>query len=273
MAAANPTLTLNDGNAIPQLGLGVWQTPAEDAADVVRSALDAGYLHIDTAAGYSNEEGVGEAIEGRDDVFVTTKLRNEDQGYDNAMRAFDASSRKLRRDVVDLYLIHWPSPRRGLYRETWKALVELQKSGRVRSIGVSNFNVEHLEDIIGDTGVVPVLNQIELHPDFQQTALRAFHAEHDIKTESWSPLGQGQLLANPEIGRIAKKHDKTPAQAIIRWHLDNGLVVIPKSVKPERIRENFDVFDFTLDEDDLAALSRIDSESARIGPNPATATF
>lgn len=268
-----PAITLNDGTTMPQLGLGVWQTPPEDTARIVRSALDAGYTAVDTAAIYGNEEGVGEAVAGRDDIYVTTKLWNTEQGYDKALRAFDASAKKLRREAVDLYLIHWPAPRQDRYVESWKALAKLKADGRARSVGVSNFNVEHLERIIGETGVVPAVNQVELHPDFQQKPLRDFHAKHGIHTESWSPLGQGQMLRNAEIGRIAEKHGRTPAQAIIRWHLDNGLIVIPKSVNPERLAENIDVFGFKLDAEDMAVLEKLDSASARIGPNPATANF
>lgn len=268
----NPTVELNDGNRMPQLGLGVWQTPADDAAAVVRSALDAGYRAVDTAAAYNNERGVGEAIEGRD-VFVTTKLWNSDQGYDSALRAFDKSAARLRREVVDLYLIHWPAPRQNRYAESWKALVQLKKDGRVRSIGVSNFNPEHISRIIDETGAAPAVNQVELHPAFQQRALREFHAGHRIRTESWSPLGRGTLMENAEIGRIAKKHGRTPAQAIIRWHLDSGLIVIPKSVDPGRIRENFDVFGFRLDAEDMAALEKLHGPSGRIGPDPLTASF
>lgn len=268
-----PTVTLNDGSTMPQLGLGVWRTPAGDAADVVRSALDAGYRAIDTAAAYDNEEGVGEGIAGRGDVFVTTKLWNTDQGYDQARRAFDRSAAKLKREVVDLYLIHWPAPRQDRYGESWKALVQLKADGRVRSIGVSNFTVAHLQRIIDETGVTPVLNQVELHPDFQQRELRDFHAEHGIHTQSWSPLGQGKLLADPRIAAVAAKHGKTPAQTIIRWHLDNGLIVIPKSVNPDRLRENIDVFDFRLDAEDSQALAGMDSASARLGPDPTNANF
>lgn len=267
------TKTLSDGTTMPQLGLGVWQTPAEETAQVVRTALDAGYAAVDTAAIYANEEGVGEALAGRDDVFVTTKLWNSDQGYDSALRAFDASAAKLRRDVIDLYLIHWPSPHRGAYVESWKALVALKDQGRVRSIGVSNFMPEHLERIIGETGVTPAVNQIELHPRFQQTDLRAFHAAHGIATTSWSPLGQGRILSDPVLARIAAAHGKSVAQVIIRWHLDNGLIVIPKSVTPARIAENIDVFDFTLSADELAAIAALDSADGRIGPDPLTASF
>jgi 2,5-diketo-D-gluconate reductase A len=268
-----PIVTLNDGVAMPQFGLGVFQTPPETTAEVVRQALADGYRLVDTASMYGNEEGVGEALRDRPDVFVTTKLGNADHGFDKALRAFDASARRLKREPVDLYLIHWPRPRVGLYVETWKALIRLQREGRIRSIGVSNFARDHLERIIGETGVTPSVNQIELHPRFQQEALRAFHAERGIKTESWSPLGQARPLDNPVITEIAAKHGKTPAQVVIRWHLDNGLIVIPKSVHPERLKENTAVFDFRLDEDDLRRMRTLDSASGRMGPDPATATF
>ncbi|TCL72829.1 aldo/keto reductase [Rhizobium sp. BK251] len=272
-----PLIAFHDGHSIPQVGLGVWQTPPDIAAPTVRTALAAGYRHIDTASGYDNEQGVGEGIRAsgldRKDVFVTTKLRNNDQGYDSTLRAFEGSLKKLGTDYVDLYLIHWPSPHRGLYEETWKAFVRIREEGRARSIGVSNFYPIHLERIIGETGVVPVLNQIELHPDFQQKAAREAHAKLNIVTESWSPLGQGRFLSNPVIGEIARKHGKTPAQVIIRWHMDSGLVVIPKSVTPSRIEENFKVFDFKLDANDMAAIAPLDNSAGRIGSDPMTATF
>lgn len=270
-------IALNDGNRIPQVGLGVWQTPNDGAAHAVKAALDAGYRHVDTAAVYENEEGVGEGIRrsglARSEIFLTTKLWNTDQGYDQTFKAFEASLKRLGTDYVDLYLIHWPSAHRGLFLETWKAFIKLKEEGRVKSIGVSNFYPEHLEKIIGETGVVPVINQIELHPDFQQREARAFHEKHRIATQSWSPLGQGKLLDHPVIGKIAARLDRTPAQVIIRWHIDNGLVVIPKSVTPSRITENFNVFDFKLSADDLEALDGLDTSSARIGPDPKTASF
>ncbi len=270
-------ITLNDGNRIPQVGLGVWQTPDDEAAPAVKAALDAGYRHVDTAAVYENEEGVGKGIKqsgvARGEIFLTTKLWNVDQGYDSTLKAFDASLKRLGTDYVDLYLIHWPSAHRGLFVDTWKAFAKLKEEGRAKSIGVSNFYPEHLEKIIGETGVVPVINQIELHPDFQQKTTRAFHDKHKIVTQSWSPLGQGKLLTNPVIGKIAERLGRTPAQVIIRWHIDNGLVVIPKSVTPSRIVENFKVFDFKLSSDDLAELNRLDDSGARIGPDPKTATF
>jgi 2,5-diketo-D-gluconate reductase A len=242
---------------------------------VVKTALQAGYRAVDTAAIYKNEDGVGEGLRGAagDDIFLTTKLWNEDQGFDSALKAFDVSLKRLGREQVDLYLIHWASPWRGLYLDSWRALVRLKEEGRARSIGVSNFEPEHLERIIGETGVVPAVNQIELHPNFQQAALRAFHDKHGIRTQSWSPLGQGKQLADPTVAKVAVKHRKTPAQVIIRWHLDNGLIVIPKSVTPSRIRENIQVFDFALDAEDLETLATLDRADGRIGPHPSAVTF
>jgi 2,5-diketo-D-gluconate reductase A len=268
-----PTVTLNDGAAMPQFGLGVFQTPPDETVRVVKMAVDEGYRLVDTASMYRNEDGVGEALLGRSDVFVTTKLGNSDHGFDEALRAFDASIKKLRRDTLDLYLIHWPRPRVNKYAESWKALVRLQKDGRIRSIGVSNFNPDHLERIIGESGVTPSVNQIELHPKFQQKALRAFHDKHGIKTESWSPLGRGGLLSESALVEIAAKHKKTPAQVVIRWHLDSGLIVIPKTVRLERAKENIGVFDFKLDGDDMKRIEALDSSGGRMGPDPATATF
>jgi 2,5-diketo-D-gluconate reductase A len=268
-----PTLALNDGVAIPQFGLGVFQTPPDTTEQVVKTAVGEGYRLVDTASMYRNEEGVGAALLGRSDVFVTTKLGNSDHGFDEALRAFDASIKKLRREVLDLYLIHWPRPRTNRYVESWKALVRLQKDGRIRSIGVSNFNQDHIERIIGETGVTPSVNQIELHPKFQQKALRAFHDQNGIKTESWSPLGRGGLLSETALVQIADKHRKTPAQVVIRWHLDSGLIVIPKTVRLERLKENIGVFDFKLDGDDLKRIEALDSAGGRMGPDPVTATF
>ena len=270
-------LTFNDGRSIPQVGLGVWQTPNDDAAQVVKTALDAGYRHVDTAAAYRNEKGVGEGVRasglGRDEVFITTKLWNDNQGYDETLVAAEKSLGRLGLDYLDLYLIHWPAPRKDRYVETWKAFVRLKAEGRVRSIGVSNFGAEHLDRIIGETGVAPVINQVELHPRFQQKALREANAKRGVLTQSWSPLGQGQLLADPVIGGIAARHGKTPAQVIIRWHIDSGLVVIPKSVTPARIVQNFDVFDFQLEAEDRAAIAALDATDGRIGPDPLTADF
>ena len=272
--ATQPSISLNDGRAMPQLGLGVWQAPADTTAEVVRTAIAAGYRAIDTAAVYRNEKGVGEGLRAcglaRDEVFITTKLWNDSQGSDAALKAFDASLGRLGLDCVDLYLIHWPAPQQDRYVEAWRALVRLREDGRARSIGVSNFSIAHLERIIGETGVSPAVNQIELHPRWQQAELRAAHQRLGIATTSWSPLGQGQLLSDPVVGRIAAKHGKSPAQAIIRWHLDLGLIVIPKSVTPARIAQNFDVFDFKLDAEDLVAMAALDDPKGRIGPDPAT---
>ena len=272
-----PTITLSDGRAIPQGGLGGWRTPQDAAAEVVATALRAGYRHVDTASIYGNEAGVGEGLRAsgvaRGDVFLTTKVWNEDQGYDETLAAFEASARRLGTEYADLYLIHWPSPHRGRYVDTWRALVRLREEGRARSIGVSNFEPEHLARIVGETGVTPVLNQVEVHPDFPQAALRAEHARLGIATESWSPLGQGKLLADPVVGEVATKHGRTPAQTIVRWHLDNGLVVIPKSVDPARIAQNLAVFDFALDADDIARIATLENPAGRIGSDPMTATF
>ncbi len=268
-----PTVALNDGVTMPQFGLGVFQTPPDATEQVVKMAVDEGYRLVDTASMYRNEDGVGAALLGRTDVFVTTKLGNSDHGFDAALRAFDDSLRRLRRDVLDLYLIHWPRPRINRYVESWKAFVRLQKEGRVRSIGVSNFNRDHLERIVGETGVTPAVNQIELHPRFQQRALRAFHDQHGIKTESWSPLVRGGLLGEPAIVDIAAKHRKTPAQVVIRWHLDSGLIVIPKTVRLERLRENIGALDFRLEGDEVRRIDALDSPDGRMGPDPATATF
>lgn len=275
--AQQSVITFHDGNTIPQVGLGVWRTPADIAAPTVRTAIAAGYRHVDTAAIYENEDGVGEGIKSsgvpRSDIFLTTKLWNDNQGYDATLTAFDKSLKRLGTDYVDLYLIHWPAPTRNRYVDTWKAFIQLKKDGRARSIGVSNFYPEHIDRLVAETGVVPVINQIELHPDFQQKASQAAHKKLDIATQSWSPLGQGKLIDHPVIGSIATKHGKTPAQTIIRWHMDSGLVVIPKSITPSRIEENFQVFDFALDDDDMAAIAKLDDIGARMGPDPKTATF
>ena len=272
---SQPSVTLNDGQVMPQFGLGVWQTPPDEAAQVVQTAIEAGYRHVDTAAAYRNERGVGEGLRGagQEGVFVTTKLWNDNQGYDATLTAFDKSLARLGVPAIDLYLIHWPAPNRGLYIDSWRALVRLKEEGRARSIGVSNFKQEHLERIIGETGVTPTVNQVELHPSFQQRPLREFHQTHGVLTESWSPLGQGQQLADPTVGAVAAKHARTPAQVIIRWHLQSGLIVIPKSVTPSRIRENADVFGFELDDGDMAAMAALDRPDGRIGPDPSTATF
>jgi 2,5-diketo-D-gluconate reductase A len=276
--AGQPMIALRDGNSLPQLGLGVWQVPPETTARVVSDGIEIGYRSIDTAEGYNNEEGVGQAIAEadvpRDELFITSKLRNGGHAYDDAMRSFDETMRKLRLEQLDLFLIHWPLPSQGKYVEAWKALVQLQQDGRIRSIGVSNFNQDHLERIIGETGATPVVNQIELHPSFQQRDKRDFLKQHDIKIESWSPLGSGRALDNPVLGGIAKKHGKTVAQVIIRWHLQEGLIVIPKSTHRARLEENFTVFDFELDSEDMQRVAGLDNPTGgRIGSDPAKASF
>lgn len=269
---SSPVLTFHDGHTIPALGYGVWQVADDVAETVVAEALRVGYRHIDTAKLYGNEAGVGRAIRHsgipRDDIFVTTKLWNDDQGRDNVLRAFDASMERLGFDVLDLYLIHWPTPKRNLYVETWQAFIELKQSGRVRSIGVSNFPSEQLDELAATTGVVPVINQIELHPYLNQAGLRAYDASHGIVTQAWSPLGQGgELLADPVITSIATAHGATPAQVVLAWHLALGNVVIPKSVTPERIASNFAALDVTLTAEEIAAIDGLD-EGRRLGPDP-----
>jgi diketogulonate reductase-like aldo/keto reductase len=267
-----PALTLNTGATIPQLGLGVFQVPPEDTRGVVMAGLEAGYRSIDTAARYQNEAGVGEAIAEsgvpREQVFVTTKLANDDQGYDQAHVAFNDSLEELGLDAVDLYLIHWPCPKRGEYLNCWRAFEEFHRSGRAKAIGVSNFLVPHLERLLESSDVVPAVNQIELHPYLQQKELRGFHAEHGILTEAWSPLAQGAVLADPVITDIAERLGRSPAQVVLRWHIQLGTVVIPKSVTPARQRENIDVFDFELDEQAMADIERLDrGERTGFDPN------
>ncbi|MGW9299267.1 aldo/keto reductase [Streptomyces cyaneofuscatus] len=268
-----PSITLNNGLEMPQLGFGVWQVPDDEAAKAVAKAIESGYRSIDTAAIYKNEKGTGRAIAAsgvpRDELFVTTKLWNSEQGHDSTLRAFDASLDQLGLDYVDLYLIHWPVPAKDAYTDTYRAFEKIYADGRAKAIGVSNFHPEHLKRLLAETSVVPVLNQIELHPQLQQAEARAFHAEHGIATEAWSPLGQGKgLLEVPTVVAIAQKHGRTPAQAVLRWHLQTGNIVIPKSVTPSRIEENLDVFGFELDADDLAAFAALD-EGKRLGPDPA----
>jgi 2,5-diketo-D-gluconate reductase A len=268
-----PTLPLGAGERIPQLGYGVFQVPPKETEQAVAEALSVGYRHIDTAAAYRNEGAVGEALRasglGRDEYFVTTKCWNDHQGYDQAKRACRASLERLELSHVDLYLIHWPVPAHDLYVETWRAFIELQQEGLVRSIGVSNFEAEHLERVIAETGVTPAINQVELHPYFQQVGLRRENERLGILTEAYSPLGQGLELEDRAIVEIAQAHGKTSAQTIIRWHLQIGDVVIPKSVTPARIAENFDVFDFELSDEQLDAIAALDT-GTRLGPDPNT---
>lgn len=269
-----PDVKLNNGVTMPQLGFGVFLVPPDEVVEPVRAAIDAGYRLIDTAKLYENEEGVGRALADsgvpRDELFVTTKVWNSDHGFDATLRAFDDSAKRLGLDVLDLYLIHWPMPKRDRYVETWRALERLYADGRVRAVGVSNFTEPHLRRLLAETDIVPAVNQVELHPGFAQDSLRAFHDQHGIVTESWSPLGRGHgLLDQPSVTAIADAHSVTPAQVVLRWHLQLGLVVIPKSTHADRIRANIDVFGFELSVQEMAALSAID-QPGRIGPDPDT---
>ncbi|WP_127782056.1 aldo/keto reductase [Rhodococcus sp. X156] len=268
-----PAVTLNDGHTIPQLGFGVFQVPAEETYDAVTAALQAGYRSIDTAKAYGNEAAVGRAIADsglpRGELFVTTKLWNDDHGHDSALQACDASLAELGLDYLDLYLIHWPTPERDRYVASYRAFEELQAAGKVRSIGVSNFTIDHLTRLMDETSVVPVVNQVELHPNFTQKELRAFHKEHGIVTEAWSPLAQGDLLADPALVAIGEAHGKTAAQVVLRWHVQLGNVAIPKSVTPERIAANIDVFDFELTGDEMVTIDTMGNGERR-GPDPDT---
>jgi 2,5-diketo-D-gluconate reductase A len=270
-----PHLDLSTGTghvAIPQLGFGVWQVPDDEVDAAIATALDVGYRSIDTARIYGNEDGVGRAVAAtdvpRDDLFVTTKVWNDDQGHDSTLAAFDTSMKRLGLEVLDLYLIHWPTPKKDRYVDTWKALLELRASGRVKAVGVCNFNVEHLQRLLDETGELPAVNQVELHPYLQQQALREFHEANGVRTEAYSPLASGgSVLGDGTIAEVAAKHDVTPAQAILRWHTQLGNVVIPKSVTPSRIAENFDLFGFELDDEDLSTFARLD-RGERTGADP-----
>jgi 2,5-diketo-D-gluconate reductase A len=267
-----PSLVMNNGLEIPQVGFGVFLVPPEETKQAVAEALKAGYRLIDTAQGYRNEEGVGAAITEsdlpREELFITTKLTNSEHGYDNTLNAFEGSIKKLGIEVLDLFLIHWPLPMFDQYVETWRAFEKLLADGRVRSIGVSNFEIAHLERLLAETNVKPTVNQVELHPQFPQEELRAFHEKHRILTESWGPLGQGKgLLENPQIVEVAQRKGRTPAQVVLRWHVQLGFVVIPKSVRPERMRENIDLFDFELDDADMAEIAGVRT-GQRLGADP-----
>jgi 2,5-diketo-D-gluconate reductase A len=268
-----PNITLRGGVEIPQLGFGVFQVPPDETEATTKRAFDTGYRHIDTAAAYQNEAEVGRAFRAsgldRDEVFVTTKCFNDDHGYDEAQRAFQKSLDRLELDFVDLYLIHWPVPSHDKYVDTWKAFVDLQSKGLIRSIGVSNFQPDHLDRIIEETGVTPSVNQIELHPRLQQAELQKKHDELGIVTEAWSPLAQGAVLDEPVIKEIAEAHGKTAGQVVLRWHIQLGNVVFPKSVTPERIEENFEIFDFELTDDQMSQFDQLD-KGERIGPDPDT---
>lgn len=270
------SIELTNGITIPQVGYGTFQIPPEETQRAVEQALEIGYRHLDTAAGYYNEAGVGAAVRAsglpREEVFVTTKLRNGDQGFDAALRAFEDSRRELGLEVVDLYLIHWPVPSKGLYPETWKAFEKLYAEGAVRAIGVSNFLPEHLQQLLSGSEVTPVVNQVEVHPTFQQADVVRASTAAGLVVESYSPLGQGKDLTDPAVTRVAERLGVTAGQVVLRWHVQQGFVVIPKSVTPERISANLDVFSFELSEEDMAAVGALET-GERIGADPATAAF
>jgi 2,5-diketo-D-gluconate reductase A len=273
---SSPSVPLNDGHSIPALGFGVFKVSPSDAEQAVSTALQAGYRHIDTAAVYGNERETGRAVAGsgvpRDELYLVTKLWNSEQGYDSTLTAFDASMKRLGIDYLDLYLVHWPMPKLNKFIDTFKAFAHLRDQGRIRSIGVSNFEPEHINALVDATGIVPAVNQVELHPRLPQTELRELHACLGIATEAWGPLGQGSLLTDPAVTAVAEARHRSPAQVLIRWHLQLGNIVIPKSVNPERIASNFDVFDFELTENDMASISALD-DGNRLGPDPRTFDF
>jgi 2,5-diketo-D-gluconate reductase A len=274
--SAVPTVTLNNGTEIPQLGFGVFQVEPEKTQEVVESALGIGYRHIDTAAIYGNEEGVGAAIAAsgipREDLYVTTKLWNSNHKRDKALAAFDQSLERLGLDYVDLYLIHWPVPMYGEYVEAWKTLEEILASGRAKTIGVSNFLPDHLQDLFATSDIVPAVNQIELHPELQQRDVTEFCKQHGIAIEAWSPLASGQIVDRDDVAAIAQKYGKTAAQVTLRWHLDEGRIIFPKSNNPDRQRENFEILDFSLTPEELAVFDGLDA-GRRVGADPATASF
>jgi len=263
-----PTLTLNDGRQIPQLGFGTWQIDDDKAAEAVSTALDVGYWLVDTAAIYQNEKGVGEGIGDWSDIFLQTKIWNESQGYDRTLKAADKCLQRLGRDHVDMLLIHWPQPEKGLFVDTWKALIELRDQGKAKSIGVSNFRAADLERIVDATGVTPALNQVELHPGFQQRSLRAVHDKMGIVTQSWSPLGQGNAMGREAIDRISGDIGQPGAAVVIRWHIQHGLSTIPKASSRDHIEANFRALDFELTDDQMAAIDELDDPEGRMGPEP-----
>ena len=275
-SSLSPSVPLNDGNSIPTLGFGVFKVPPADTERAVSTALQAGYRHIDTAAMYGNERETGRAVAAsgvpRDELYLVTKLWNSEQGYDSTLAAFDVSMKRLGIDYLDLYLVHWPMPKLNKFVDTFKAFAHLRDQGRIRSIGVSNFEPEHLTALVDATGIVPAVNQVELHPRLPQTELREMHARLGVATEAWGPLGQGSLLTDPAVAAVAKGAGRTPAQVLIRWHIQLGNIVIPKSVNPDRIASNFDVFDFELSENDMATISSLD-DGNRLGPDPRTFDF
>ena len=266
-----PTVTLNNGITMPQIGFGVFQVPDDQATAAVTTALEVGYRSIDTAAIYDNEQGVGRAIAEsglpRNELFITTKLWNADQGYDSTLEAFDQSLHKLGLEYLDLYLVHWPTPRRDLYLETWRAFEKLHSDGRIRAIGISNFEPAHIDRLVASGNIPPAVNQVELHPALQNRATVAANRRHEVVTEAWSPLAHGEILEDPLLADLAAKHDRSPAQVVLRWHLQQGRVIIPKSVTPSRIAENFDIFGFQLSDVELAAIDTLERDG-RTGPHP-----
>jgi len=272
MMIQHPKLKLNDGHEMPSFGYGVWQIDNSQTAEAVATAIGIGYRLIDTATLYGNEQGVGEAVRNsglkRQELFVATKLWNDSHGFNGALKAFEASLKRLKLDRIDLFMIHWPVPGLDRYVETWRAMTRLRDEGRATSIGVCNFNAARLQRLADQTGVVPAINQIELHPRFQQAALRAYHAQHGIATQAWAPLGKGQILDDKTLRGIAAKHGRTPAQIVLRWHRENGIIAIPKSADPSRMRENFQTLDFELDAEDLSRIAALDTLNGRVGPDP-----